>query len=340
MVTQELFEPQPASSANSNSSENVSQASYDQWYKQNVRPQPENEFFGNQTANQWQPQQPQQQQQQQPEQNVENYENIQQGSEFVNLEVVAPELQERDIYGSRDSINKETLDNDQVLRQSSTPKESAVRDFRQETSNIEVPTVQQIQQPLQPEQVCILMKMRISSSTFTNGLYSQAPDNYEFASNDRNTFLETGELTDPHSQEPAQVPPSQEDENDEVPNDIPFLREVPGQSSNVDPRRNDPTGQEQYPQSVALPRMPDPRRNDPSGQEQQQHVVQPRPNLLGMFYFIFFSIFQFYYGRHVYLCLKYFSQLIECQIAGTCLLDRKERNPFNHLFHNVTSNLK
>lgn len=71
----------------------------------------------------------------------------------MNLEVVAPELQERDIYGSRDSINKETLDNDQVLRQAMAPKETAARDFRQEVSNVEVPTVQQIQQPIQAEQV-------------------------------------------------------------------------------------------------------------------------------------------------------------------------------------------
>lgn len=91
------------------------------------------------------------------------------------------------------------------------------------------------------------------------------PDNYEFASNDRNTFLETGELTDSH-QEHEPSPPSQDDENDEVPNDIPFLREVPGQSSSIDPRRNDPTGQEQYVQTGQ--RLSDPRRNDPSGQEQ------------------------------------------------------------------------
>lgn len=51
-----------------------------------------------------------------------------------------------------------------------------------------------------------------------------------------------------------------------MPNDIPFLREVPGQSSSIDPRRNDPTGQEQYVQSAQ--RLSDPRRNDPSGQEQ------------------------------------------------------------------------
>lgn len=89
-------------------------------------------------------------------------------------------------------------------------------------------------------------------------------ENYEFASNDRNTFLETGELTDSHQDlEPS--PTSQDDENDEVPSDIPFMREVPGQSS-VDSRRNDPTGQEVYGLSIA--RITDPRRNDPSGQEQ------------------------------------------------------------------------
>lgn len=77
--------------------------------------------------------------------------------------------------------------------------------------------------------------------------------------------METGELTDSH-EEHEPTPPSQDDENDEVPNDIPFLREVPGQSS-VDPRRNDPTGQEQYGQARIIT---DPRRNDPSGQEQTQ----------------------------------------------------------------------
>ena len=242
----------------------TSQANYDQWYKQNVRTQSDNDFFGNDrgaAASSTHPAKPWQ-----PEQNVENYENIQQPSEFVNLEVVQPELQERDIYGSRDSINKETLDNDQGLRQTATPKEIAIRDFRQEVNNVEVPTVQQVQQPLQAE---------------------QAPDNYEFASNDRNTFLETGELTDPHSQEHEPVPPSQDDENDEVPNDIPFLREVPGQSSSVDPRRNDPTGQEQYAQAGAIggpPRMTDPRRNDPSGQEQQQNIAQARSNISKPFY--------------------------------------------------------
>ena len=41
---------------------------------------------------------------------------------------------------------------------------------------------------------------------------------------------------------------------------------MPGQSS-VDPRRNDPTGQEQCEQ---ISRISDPRRNDPSGQENMQ----------------------------------------------------------------------
>ncbi|XP_014489136.1 PREDICTED: uncharacterized protein LOC106752154 isoform X3 [Dinoponera quadriceps] len=198
---------------------NVSQSGYDQWYKQSAL---ENTWYGkDRPPKQWN-----------AEQNVENYENIQQTSDFVNVEVVTTSLQERDIYGSRDSINKETLDNEPK------PKEANQRDFREEASNVEV-----VRPPLE-----------------------QTPDNYEFASNDRNTFLETGELTDSH-QEHEPTPPSQDDENDEVPNDIPFLREVPGQSSSMDPRRNDPTGQEQYGQ-----RLSDPRRNDPSGQEQRRDV--------------------------------------------------------------------
>lgn len=75
-----------------------------------------------------------------------------------------------------------------------------------------------------------------------------------------------------------------------MPNDIPFLREVPGQSSSIDPRRNDPTGQEQYAQGVVgtmAPRMSDPRRNDPSGQEQQQNVVQNRSGIQSKTHFSF-----------------------------------------------------
>ncbi|XP_078045741.1 endoplasmic reticulum export factor secretory 16 isoform X7 [Augochlora pura] len=213
--------------------DNVVQSGYDQWYKQNTLPRSDcsTTFFKDWIA----------------EQNVENYEIIQQPAEFVNLEVVTPSLQERDIYGSRDSINKETLDNDPKPVVNPVKEAVSTRDFRLEVNNVEVPTAQQPTRslpPLQPEQV---------------------PDNYEFASNDRNTFLETGELTDSH-QEHEPTPPSQDDENDEVPNDIPFLREVPGQSSSIDPRRNDPTGQEQYVQSAQ--RLSDPRRNDPSGQEQ------------------------------------------------------------------------
>ncbi|XP_043254632.1 uncharacterized protein LOC122398624 isoform X2 [Colletes gigas] len=216
--------------------DNMTQSGYDQWYNQNTLPRSiDNTWYPKDHARlvkEWS-----------TEQTVENYEIIQQPSEFVNLEVVTPSLQERDIYGSRDSINKETLDNDPKPVMNPVKESASVRDFRQEVNNIEVPSARS-HPPLQPEQV---------------------PDNYEFASNDRNTFLETGELTDSH-QEHEPTPPSQDDENDEVPNDIPFLREVPGQSSSIDPRRNDPTGQEQYVQSVQ--RLPDPRRNDPSGQEQ------------------------------------------------------------------------
>ncbi|XP_015591007.1 uncharacterized protein LOC107265717 isoform X7 [Cephus cinctus] len=235
-IAQEHSLNQTYQTGNSKTTENVSQAGYDQWYNRNTpAAQPEGGWYANDRARP--------QKQWSPEQNVENYENIQQSSEFVNLEVVAPVLQERDIYGSRDSINRETLDNDPKLVSSPSKETATSRDFRQEANNVEVPALQQPQPPLQVE---------------------QAPDNYEFASNDRNTFLETGELTDSH-QEHEPTPPSQDDENDEVPNDIPFLREVPGQSSSTDPRRNDPTGQEQY---VQTPRTSDPRRNDPSGQEQ------------------------------------------------------------------------
>ncbi|XP_061929374.1 uncharacterized protein LOC107997089 isoform X11 [Apis cerana] len=224
--------------------DNVAQSGYDQWYSQDtLQHVSENTWYSKDnvcSSKEWG-----------IEQNVENYENIQQPSEFVNLEVVTPSLQERDIYGSRDSINKETLDNDPKPILNSTKEIVNMRDFRQEINNIEVPSAQQ--------------------STRSHSLLQseQVPDNYEFASNDRNTFLETGELTDSH-QEHEPTPPSQDDENDEVPNDIPFLREVPGQSSSIDPRRNDPTGQEQYIQSGQ--RLSDPRRNDPSGQEQSLQI--------------------------------------------------------------------
>lgn len=227
--------------------DSISQSGYDQWYNQNALENAHwypKDHHSHPATKQWS---------NTPEQNVENYENIQQTSDFVNVEVVAPTtLQERDIYGSRDSINKETLDNDPRPRASSKESATNVRSFREEMNNVEVLSIQQQQQqqirphlPLQTE---------------------QTPDNYEFASNDRNTFLETGELTDSH-QEHELTPPSQDDENDEVPNDIPFLREVPGQSSTIDPRRNDPTGQEHHVQTIGQ-RLPDPRRNDPSGQEQ------------------------------------------------------------------------
>lgn len=245
IVAQEHLIPNTYQSGATKVTDSVSQSGYDQWYNQSALPTSlGNTWYAKDHARppkQWN-----------AEQNVENYENIQQTSDFVNVEVVAPaaNLQERDIYGSRDSINKETLDNEP--KPSTSPKEATnIRDFREEANNIEVPSVQQPARPhppLQPEQM---------------------PDNYEFASNDRNTFLETGELTDSH-QEHEPTPPSQDDENDEVPNDIPFPREVPGQSSTMDPRRNDPTGQEQYVQ--AGQRLSDPRRNDPSGQEQSVQV--------------------------------------------------------------------
>ncbi|XP_063973420.1 uncharacterized protein LOC135160622 isoform X2 [Diachasmimorpha longicaudata] len=128
---------------------------------------------------------------------------------------------------------------------------------------------------------------------------SPAVENFEFASNDRNTFLETGELTDSHHDQES-VAPSQDEDNDDVPSDIPFLREVPGQSSNTELSRNDPTGQEQYTISPGSEHrnMPpgeergdsgelirdtgrvelDPleRRNDPSGRERSVPPSQSR----------------------------------------------------------------
>ncbi|XP_071571026.1 uncharacterized protein Sec16 isoform X1 [Temnothorax nylanderi] len=244
VVGQDLLIPNTYQSA-AKITDGVSQSGYDQWYNQNTL---ENAWYAKDHSR------PPPKQWNTPEQNVENYENIQQTSDFINVEVVAPAtLKERDIYGSRDSINKETLDNDP--KPSANPKEATnIRDFREEVNNVEVLSMQQ----QQPQQV-----------RPHPPLAEQMPDNYEFASNDRNTFLETGELTDSH-QEHEPTPPSQDDENDEVPNDIPFLREVPGQSSTIDPRRNDPTGQEHHVQTGQ--RLSDPRRNDPSGQEQSMQV--------------------------------------------------------------------
>ncbi|XP_050456313.1 protein transport protein Sec16A isoform X4 [Cataglyphis hispanica] len=220
--------------------DSISQSGYDQWYNQSTL---QNAWYAKDHSRL------PTKQRSAPEQNVENYENIQQTSDFINVEIVVPTtLHERDIYGSRDSINKEMLDNDPKPKAS--PKESVtnVRGFREEMNNVEVLSMQQQVRPHPPLQT------------------EQMPDNYEFASNDRNTFLETGELTDSH-QEHEPTPPTQDDENDEVPNDIPFLREVPGQSSTIDPRRNDPTGQENHGQRIS-----DPRRNDPSGQEQSIQI--------------------------------------------------------------------
>lgn len=239
VVGQDHLIPNTYQSGATKITDSISPSGYDQWYNQNTL---ENAWYAKDHSR------PPPKQWNTPEQNVENYENIQQTSDFINVEVVAPAtLKERDIYGSRDSINKETLDNDP--KPSANPKEATnIRDFREEANNIEVLSMQQQQVRSHPP------------------LAEQMPDNYEFASNDRNTFLETGELTDSH-QEHELTPPSQDDENDEVPNDIPFLREVPGQSSTMDPRRNDPTGQEHHVQ-----RLSDPRRNDPSGQEHSMQV--------------------------------------------------------------------
>lgn len=148
MISQEQFDSQCQNI--SVSSENIAQDSSDQRYKLSKSTQPENDFFGSNSSKQWS-----------IDQNVENYENVQQQSEFVNLEVVAPESQERDLFGSRESINRETLDNDQGVRQTSPPKETVMQNFRQEINNIEVPSVQQIQQPLQTEQVAILLYIKL-----------------------------------------------------------------------------------------------------------------------------------------------------------------------------------
>lgn len=273
VVGQDHLLPNTYQSGATKITDSVSQSGYDQWYNQSTL---ENAWYAKDHSR------PPPKQWNTPEQNVENYENIQQTSDFINVEVVAPAtLKERDIYGSRDSINKETLDNDP--KPSVNPKEATnVRDFREETNNVEVLSMQQQQLQVRPHPP----------------LAEQMPDNYEFASNDRNTFLETGELTDSH-QEHEPTPPSQDDENDEVPNDIPFLREVPGQSSTIDPRRNDPTGQEQSMQvrnisdrverrdvlpgqerNVPLLLRGDSdtleRRNDPSGRERSLPPQQSR----------------------------------------------------------------
>lgn len=136
--------------ANIKSTDNIAQSGYDQWYNQNTLPRSsDNTWYSKDHARstkEWN-----------AGQNVENYENIQQPSEFVNLEVVTPSLQERDIYGSRDSINKETLDNDPKPVGNPVKEVAGARDFRQETNNIEVPSTQQLarshQPSLQPEQV-------------------------------------------------------------------------------------------------------------------------------------------------------------------------------------------
>lgn len=131
--------------------DNASQNMYDQWYNNNAIPPPiENSWFSKDNirgTKQW------------PEQSVENYENIQQPSEFVNLEVVIPALEERDIYGSRDSINRETLDNDPKAVVNVQKETINVREYRQEINNVEVPSIQQHTQShrsLQQDQVRLL----------------------------------------------------------------------------------------------------------------------------------------------------------------------------------------
>ncbi|XP_012286422.1 uncharacterized protein LOC105702982 isoform X2 [Orussus abietinus] len=240
-VIQERVLPEATHQPNaSNIMDNTSRGGYDQWYNQNVHKQPGNEWRVNeqvQPMKQWS-----------PEQDVENSENIQQSSDFINLETVTAGSQAHDVYQSNDSVNREDINKEGKSTGSVIKEGTSSNDIQQETNEIEISSTQPVQSvPAQPHQV------------------EQTSDSYEFSSNDRNTFLETGELTDSH-QEHELTPPNQDDENDEVPNDIPFLREVPGQSSSADPRRNDPTGQEQYVLNTS--RVSDPRRNDPSGQEQ------------------------------------------------------------------------
>lgn len=222
---------QQVSSHESNSNihaENIAQTGYDQWYNQSARPAQANWYPGDRIPPQklWTP----------PEPTMDSYEAIQPiqpPTEFINVDVTTS--QERENHEIRDSASRESLPID--AKTTTPPREASIM------RNNEPTILLQHQHPH----------------------VEQPPDNYEFASNDRNTFLETGELTDSHHGHES-TPPSAEEENDDVPSDIPFLREVPGQSSSADPRRNDPTGQEQYVQSS--PRIVDPRRNDPSGQAQ------------------------------------------------------------------------
>lgn len=95
---------------------------YDQWYNQNTTENPGQSKDRSRSSKPWV-----------SEQNLENYENIQQPTE-----IDTPGLKERDIYGSRDSMNKETLDNDS----------KQIRDFKQEVNNVEVP-FNQVRRPVQ-----------------------------------------------------------------------------------------------------------------------------------------------------------------------------------------------
>ncbi|KAK0179773.1 hypothetical protein PV327_005493 [Microctonus hyperodae] len=227
-IIQEVRMSDPASG-------NISQTGYDQWYNQNAgarAPPPPSQqqtpWYSNVNRNLHQKQWTS------TDSSADSYETIQPPNEFISTDVTSSEsssLYERDNREMRESTSKDNVSGES--KPSTPPRDLSI------VKNSEQPTaLQQVDLPT---------------------------DNYEFASNDRNTFLETGELTDSHHEQ-ALIPTSQEDENDDVPGDIPFLREVPGQSSYTDPRRNDPTGQEQYVQSS--PRLVDPRRNDLSGQAQ------------------------------------------------------------------------
>lgn len=227
-IVQEVRMSDPASG-------NISQTGYDQWYNQNAgarAPPPPSQqqtpWYSNVNRNLHQKQWTS------TDSSADSYETIQPPNEFISTDVTSSEsssLYERDNREMRESTSKDNVSGES--KPSTPPRDlSIVKNSEQSVA------LQQVDLPT---------------------------ENYEFASNDRNTFLETGELTDSHHEQ-ALIPTSQEDENDDVPGDIPFLREVPGQSSYADPRRNDPTGQEQYVQSS--PRLVDPRRNDPSGQAQ------------------------------------------------------------------------
>lgn len=226
----------------------TTKAGYDQWYNQKTSP-PQNVRYP--VAERSAPMQ--QQKPWLPTEPVDNYESSK-SSEFVNnvkSSVNEPESHERQssVKESREEdksliVTEPTIKNS--MEQSAHLLNQQVLPVNQQVNSVQ--QIQPVNQQIQP------INQVIQSQ------HEQAPENYEFASNDRNTFLETGELTDLHHDQGV-ASSNHDEENDEVPSDIPFLREVPGQSSYGDPRRNDPTGQEQYVQSN--PRNLDSRRNPP-----------------------------------------------------------------------------